>query len=188
MKGRYARIGMVTCIIAALLVLDRLAKWVALEKLRHAPAISLWHDLVRFEYAENPGAFLSLGASLPEGARFLIMVVLVSIALAATLIYTFVSEDLARPRLVALSLMTGGGIGNLIDRVARGGHVIDFVSMGIGSLRTGIFNVADLGITTGVLLFVLGPMFRPRRGDAPEAIVPDDAEPSTEATNPREAP
>lgn len=53
---------------------------------------------------------------------------------------------------VAWSLVLGGGLGNLVDRIMNDGRVIDFMDIGIGSLRTGIFNVADVCITIGVLL------------------------------------
>jgi len=46
----------------------------------------------------------------------------------------------------------GGGLSNLVDRIAYDGHVVDFLNIGIGSLRTGIFNVADMAITAGALL------------------------------------
>ena len=55
----------------------------------------------------------------------------------------------------AMLLIGAGGVGNLIDRVAREGRVIDFMNMGIGSLRTGIFNVADVQIMVGMGLLLL---------------------------------
>jgi len=68
-----------------------------------------------------------------------------------------------------LMLIVGGGLGNLIDRLFFGGKVTDFVSMGIGPLRTGIFNVADVAIMFGSLgMFLL--MMLPERED----IVPDE--------------
>ena len=57
--------------------------------------------------------------------------------------------------LIAFVLLFGGGVSNLIDRLINNGRVVDFVSIGIGPLRTGIFNVADVYIMAGVLLIVL---------------------------------
>ena len=48
----------------------------------------------------------------------------------------------------------GGGFSNLFDRTVHGGYVVDFINVGFGALRTGIFNVADVAITVGVLLLV----------------------------------
>jgi signal peptidase II len=57
-------------------------------------------------------------------------------------------------RVVALALVAGGGISNLIDRLLYNGRVTDFLNVGIGSLRTGIFNVADMAIMAGALLLL----------------------------------
>ena len=67
----------------------------------------------------------------------------------------------AWPLSLALGLLLGGAIGNLIDRVRLGG-VIDFVDMGIGSWRFYTFNVADSAISTSLLLFVLIGLFGER--------------------------
>ena len=63
---------------------------------------------------------------------------------------------------VAWSLVLSGGIGNLLDRLFHEGRVIDFMNIGIGSLRTGIFNVADVCITIGISLLVFELLQRPR--------------------------
>ncbi|MGC4095906.1 MAG: signal peptidase II [Nitrospira sp.] len=62
---------------------------------------------------------------------------------------------------IAWILILSGGAGNLLDRVLHDGHVIDFMNLGIGSLRTGIFNVADVYITTGVLLLIIRSLRTP---------------------------
>ena len=110
---------------------------------------------VRLEYMENPGAFLSLGADLPPTARFLVGVVFVAAALTALLVFTLRGSGLTPRQKAGMVLILGGGLGNLIDRLANDGHVIDFVSVGIGPLRTGIFNLADVAITAGVLMVFL---------------------------------
>ncbi len=64
---------------------------------------------------------------------------------------------------VAWSLVLSGGLGNLVDRIINDGRVIDFMNIGIGSLRAGIFNVADVYITVGVVVLVFQSLQRPRR-------------------------
>ncbi len=130
---------------------DQAAKAIARGTLASSPPLSFLGDTVRFQYTENPGAFLSIGASLPPRARFLLGVVFVGAALVALFVFMLKSASLSPGQKAGLSLILGGGLGNLIDRLAHDGHVIDFVSVGIGSLRTGIFNVADVAITAGVL-------------------------------------
>lgn len=55
---------------------------------------------------------------------------------------------------VALSLVFSGGISNFYDRVLNNGAVIDFLNVGIGSIRTGVFNVADMAILLGIFIFI----------------------------------
>jgi signal peptidase II len=71
-------------------------------------------------------------------------------------------------RTLACALLLGGAIGNLIDRVRFDGLVIDFMNLGIGPLRTGIFNVADVAISVGAVLLIL-PHFAPARPEGPTA-------------------
>lgn len=81
------------------------------------------------------------------------------LALAVVLFVQPVSLD----TIVAWSLVLSGGLGNLVDRIMNDGRVIDFMNIGIGGFRTGIFNVADVCITVGVVLLVLQALQQPRR-------------------------
>ena len=69
------------------------------------------------------------------------------------LLYTVFSKSINVYQTIALSFILGGGISNIIDRLNYG-KVIDFMNMGIGSLRTGIFNFADLSIMLGIGIFI----------------------------------
>jgi signal peptidase II len=76
--------------------------------------------------------------------------------LLALLVYTIF---FAPPRvfcIVALTLILAGGVSNLADRLIYGGYVVDFINVGIGSLRTGVFNLADVAISAGVLMLLAG--------------------------------
>lgn len=110
-------------------------------------------------YAENPGAFLSLGEHLPAGIRALLFDVAVAIGLTALGIY------IARKPDVPLTLVFGGGVGNLIDRLRFGGRVTDFLYLHLGPLHTGVFNVADMAITAGAIWLLLS-WFTDRKDDA----------------------
>lgn len=52
---------------------------------------------------------------------------------------------------VSLVYVLSGGVGNLIDRVCNNGLVTDFINVGVGPIRTGVFNVADMAITFGAI-------------------------------------
>lgn len=132
---------------------DQLSKKWAENHVRGFPSRSYLGDLFRLEYAENSGAFLSLGAALSQETRFWIFVVAVAVFLGFALFYLYRDSKLDHSTSFALAMISSGGIGNLIDRVLRENHgVVDFMNMGIGSLRTGIFNIADMAIMAGVFI------------------------------------
>ncbi|MGJ8680049.1 signal peptidase II [Paraglaciecola sp.] len=150
------RVWMVTLITFVSVALDQATKWYASAHLPKFKMTSYWGDTLRIGYAENTGAFLGLGSSMSDEAKFWIFVCAVGAILLGLLIYIFKTKTQPTKGLVALSLIFSGGISNFYDRATNNGAVIDFLNMGIGSLRTGIFNVADMAIMLGVfmLLFV----------------------------------
>lgn len=139
---------------------DQKMKSIARENLCGGEVKSLLHDTRRLDYAENSGGFLGLGDSLPATWRAAILSFGCSIGLAAVALYTLFVVDLKRIQVFALSLVGAGGIGNLIDRWTLG-YSTDFLNLGIGPIRTGIFNVADVAIMSGCFLIIWS--HRPRR-------------------------
>jgi signal peptidase II len=113
------------------------------------------NDVVRFEYTENVGAFMGLGTRLPEGIRTSLLVATVSVSLVVASAFAIGARSIDRFQFIGLALIVSGGIGNLIDRLSNDGAVVDFVSVGAGRLRTGVFNVADVAVTTGVIVILL---------------------------------
>ena len=141
---------------------DRAAKWAAVALLEPGGARSFAGETVRFEIAYNAGAFLGLGAALPPAWRTLVLVGVVPLGFAIALGLVVRAGVGPRRVAVAIGLLAGGGLGNWIDRVLHGGLVTDFVSLGVGPLRTGIFNVADVAIVAGALLLAVSA--RDRQG------------------------
>ena len=148
--SRFAQLALLLLLLATCVGCDQAAKLVARAQLSDSGPISLLNGLVRLEYAENSGAFLSLGSRLPPQARFFFLVVMVGGLLTVGLGLTIFSDRLNLRQKAVLALAVGGGLGNLIDRVANGA-VVDFMSLGIGNLRTGIFNLADVAIMAGMI-------------------------------------
>lgn len=135
---------------------DQATKFVARQTLATAPVQEYAGGLFRLVYAENPGAFLSLGATLPATTRFWIFVVIAALLLIGVGIFALRSlQQTPLPVIVAIALVIGGGLGNLIDRIVHDGRVVDFMQVGFPWLRTGVFNVADMAIMTGVGLMLL---------------------------------
>jgi signal peptidase II len=114
------------------------------------PGVSYLADTFRLEYAENPGAFMSWGSGLPDWARTGLLTFGAGVGLVAIAIAAFRLRWNGLP-LIGGILFIAGGTSNLVDRIARG-NVVDFMNVGIGSLRTGIFNVADVALMVGVVL------------------------------------
>ena len=131
---------------------DQVSKRVASSRLMGGPPQSYFGNSVRFEYAENTGAFLSLGAELPLWARTVLFSVGPALALIACIV-AMITHRWRRLALLGMCLAFGGGLSNLVDRVVHG-RVIDFLNVGVGPVRTGIFNVADVAIMVGVALLV----------------------------------
>jgi signal peptidase II len=130
---------------------DQATKCIATSTLRDALPQSFLGDTVRLQYALNPGGFLSLGSNMPDGLRRWLFVGFNSCAMLALSVYLLVKRDLPLPFFLSVALILAGGIGNLIDRVCNNGFVTDFLNLGIGPVRTGVFNVADMAVTFGVL-------------------------------------
>lgn len=150
-----SKMALIAVVLTTCIGCDQATKFVAKSFLQPDALISFAADTLRLQYAENSGAFLSLGSNLPEPWRHLIFTVLVGIFLFGLLFYVLLSRELAARHVVCLSLVCGGGLSNLLDRIAYDGRVVDFLNIGIGPLRTGIFNVADMAITMGALLLAL---------------------------------
>jgi signal peptidase II len=133
---------------------DRVTKHLASTRLAGSSPHSYLSGTVRLEYAENPGAFLSLGENLPDWARIGLLTAAATLGLAAVAVAAFKFRRAATPFIGAM-LFLAGGASNLVDRISRG-SVVDFLNVGVGSLRTGIFNVADVALMIGVALMMLG--------------------------------
>jgi signal peptidase II len=118
---------------------DQVTKNIARQTLANSEPIIYLNNIFRLQYVENPGAFLSLGASSPEAIRFWVFIYFAGIFLAGMLVYLLASPNISKVKMISLSLVVGGGAGNLIDRIFNEGRVIDFMNIGIGSLRTGVF-------------------------------------------------
>lgn len=171
---RMKRFVWVVVIVAGLVVLDQITKIIAIKTLMGQPMVPFprsWapNDLFRFQFATNTGAFLSLFSNLPDAVRAWILIGFNSVILVVVGSFLFAKRTLHPGVMVALSMVLAGGIGNLIDRMFREGKVVDFMNIGIGgggwSLRSGIFNVADLAIVGGLVVLMALELFR---GKGPE--------------------
>lgn len=149
----------------AFVVADQLVKLVALSALQAggfrlgARPVSL-----ALELSLNPGAFLSLGAAMPEWVKQMIFVLGVAGVVGWAGYWALRNWAVSTRQAMAVYAIALGGAGNLIDRVFRHGHVVDYMIINVGSLHTGVFNLADIAITAGALFLSLGILRTPRPG------------------------
>lgn len=165
LRNAFIRILLLGLIALPCVGCDQLTKALAREHLAARPPISGFHDVFRLQYAENRGAFLSAGARLEETTRQRLLIGGPAVLMALVAAYLLFAPTLSMPAIAGLGLVIAGGIGNLMDRVANAGIVIDFLNVGLGQWRTGIFNLADLFLTTGVLVVLLAGRRRHRTPD-----------------------
>jgi signal peptidase II len=135
-------------------------KHLAVTTLAGTAGHSYLGDTVRLDYHENPGGFLSAGATWRPETRVVVFQLANGFFLLGTILLVFRGQW-SRLGAAGLMLFFAGGVSNWIDRVATG-TVIDFMNIGIGSFRTGIFNMADVAIMAGVALLILD-RWLPRR-------------------------
>jgi len=157
-----ARLILAAAVLLGCLGCDQATKRAATELLAGTAPQSYLGDTVRLHYVQNPGGFLSLGQNLPASVRYWGFIA-ANVSLTVVLIYVLIARwRMSAAKFVAVALLLAGGLGNLIDRVAQQGLVTDFLNVGVGPLRTGVFNVADMAVMAGglALFFLL-------RNDAP---------------------
>ncbi len=153
-KKGLIRFAMIAILILLNIGCDQKTKQIAKDKLNPHEVSTYFFDTFKLVYAENEGAFLSAGSDLDGTWHLILLKVLPIIMLSLLLLYTIFSKSINIYQTVALSFILGGGISNIIDRLNYG-KVIDFMNMGIGNLRTGIFNFADLSIMLGIGIFII---------------------------------
>ena len=157
MKKNLNKILMIVLIILLNIGLDQVTKYYAKKHLPGKGTIHVVGDYMVLRYAENDGAFLSMGSNLPEGFKTVLLSILPTLVLAGFLIFVFLDKKMSKFEVIWVSTILVGGISNLLDRFRFDGFVTDFLNFGIGNLRTGILNIADMSITFGVIFLLVTP-------------------------------
>jgi len=133
---------------------DRVTKLLAIRFLQGEAPIGFFGRLMVLQYAENDGAFLGLGGTFPLSLKLALFIAIPLAACAAGLFWAFRPSTKTSLAICAVSIIAGG-LGNLQDRITNGFRVVDFLNFGIGPLRTGILNVADLSVTFGAIALLI---------------------------------
>ena len=110
----------------------------------------------------NPGAFLSLGAGLDPQVKQLIFIVGVGAVVVWATWWSLVRWVTTPLKAAAMYFIALGGASNLIDRVFRHVHVVDYLVLNLGPLHTGVFNIADIAIMVGAGVLLLAEIRKGR--------------------------
>lgn len=127
-------------------------------------------DYFQLIWVENKGAFLGMGSDMNPTLRLIFLLILPTIVLLYVVYYIVKTKELDRLSVIAFCCIIGGGIANVFDRITRG-EVTDFFFIDLGGVfKTGIFNVADLSVTTGMIMLLFSGIYSNKKKKAEETV------------------
>ena len=136
-------------ITAGVILLDQITKILALQHLAPVGSLPLWENVLHLTYVENTGAAFGM----LKDHRWVFLIIS-TVALGGMIVYMFLNKTKHPLETTSVAFIVGGGIGNMIDRLARG-FVVDFVDVKCIPHWNYIFNVADIFVCVGCGLFIL---------------------------------
>ncbi|RED50405.1 signal peptidase II [Seonamhaeicola aphaedonensis] len=140
--------------------LDQISKVWVRAHVKAGSVSEIFGDYFTLHNVENKGAFLGMGSDLNETLRVVLLLILPVVVLGLVLRYVFKDKSLGNWSLFAFASIIGGGIANVYDRFVYG-SVTDFWHIKLtDTLRTGIFNVADVFVSTGMIILVFIALFK----------------------------
>jgi len=151
------------------LVLDQWTKWLVETRLHDHASVEVIPNLLNFTHVRNTGVAFGLFAANGDVKGTWILTGLGLAALVFVSYYFRIVPLSDRPLLVALSLVLGGAVGNLLDRIMSG-CVTDFIDFYVGTYHWHTFNIADSAITVGIAVMLLASFRKaPEEGEPGEA-------------------
>ena len=155
MNSKKNKYSLITLIVGLSIAFDQLSKIWVRNNFESYIEKSIIGDVFTLIKVENTGAFLGMGSELSEIPRILLLIVLPIIVLISITLYTYLEKTLDQTSIIGFSLIIGGGIANIFDRIVYG-SVTDFLYINLGGIfKTGIFNIADVSVTTGMILILI---------------------------------
>tara|TARA_B100001173_G_scaffold305619_1_gene311283 strand:+ start:786 stop:1274 length:489 start_codon:yes stop_codon:yes gene_type:complete len=155
MNSKKNRYSLITLIAGLSIAFDQLSKIWVRNNFESYIEKSIIGDVFTLIKVENTGAFLGMGSELSEIPRILLLIILPIIVLISITLYTYLEKTLDQTSIIGFSLIIGGGIANIFDRIVYG-SVTDFLYINLGGIfKTGIFNIADVSVTTGMILILI---------------------------------
>jgi signal peptidase II len=152
-------------IAALVVVLDRLTKWVVSQRITLHDSVDVIPGVFRLTHVQNQGAAFGLFSDSPSEWKVAMLILFSVAALAVVSALLWKNGNAMNATAIALSLVFGGALGNLWDRVSSG-RVIDFLDFYLGSHHWPAFNVADSAIVIGALLLLSEIFWAPQEEKA----------------------
>jgi len=140
-------------IAASVVMFDRLSKWLVAQKIGLSDSVDIIPGLFRLTHVQNKGAAFGLFSESPSEWKVAMLILFSVVALALKNNMLWKNGNAMNATAVALSLVFGGALGNLWDRVATG-RVVDFLDFYVGTHHWPAFNIADSAIVVGALLLL----------------------------------
>ena len=160
MLNKKSRYLLITILVFLSIAFDQISKIWVRNNFESYYEKSIIGDVFTLIKVENTGAFLGMGSELSEIPRILLLIILPVIVLISITLYTYIDKSLDKLSIIGFSLIIGGGIANIFDRIVFG-SVTDFLYINLGGIfKTGIFNIADLSVTTGMILILISSFKR----------------------------
>ncbi|MCU0633892.1 MAG: signal peptidase II [Gemmatimonadaceae bacterium] len=147
-----APLGRFWLIVAVVVAIDFATKWLVVQRLAHHVPVRVFGDVARLFLTYNPGA--AFGMNVGDASRWVFGALSTVITIALVRWYRQTPPEARLVRL-ALPIVVGGALGNLLDRIRLREGVVDFIDIGIGTTRFWTFNVADSAVTIGAILLIL---------------------------------
>lgn len=145
----------IIAIIVATIAIDQLSKVLVRTYVVPGTQSEIISKYFTLHNVENVGAFLGMGSGLNPTLKLIFLLILPIVVLGFVLMHILKNKDLDRLSLVAFSCIIGGGIANVFDRIVYG-SVTDFFYIKLTDiLHTGVFNMADLFVTTGMIMLLI---------------------------------
>jgi len=165
-------------VVAAVVVADVVTKMLAVARLSRFP-LPVVGDWVALQLVYNPGA--AFGIHVGQHSRWVFTVLaLVALVVLGTIVRQ--TQPSQRVRLVALGLVVGGAVGNLLDRLRSARGVVDFIDVGFGGFRWPTFNIADMAVTFGAVALAVILWSEGRIPQQPETAETPSAGPARAST------
>jgi len=153
------RIVLIVTVVLVNIGCDQVSKKIVRHNVYPYEMIHLLDNHLTVTRVENSGAFLSAGDSMPDATKHVFLSLVPLIAVLLGFVYIFTKPGIPRNMLIGFCFVIGGGIGNLFDRMEYG-SVTDFIHIRFGVFQTGIFNLADVSIITGIVIVLLQFLFK----------------------------